>query len=466
MSHNLTPSKICFRPVQLCDKTAIDALLARSKAPMCDHTFANLYAWQPVYHTIWAEVCDALVVGFDLSGEGDFGYMIVGAERADEIFECLTHYVEQRGEPLHLVGADLSLVERFKAWAEGRFCEGEWQGEECFAVSDNPDYQDYIYSVEALATLAGSRYKPKRNHINKFESKYQWRVALLAPQYFEECLRLECRWQRRKAADAGEVVDCRESAEQGAIRRVFDAWNDVGAEGIVLLVEDKVVAFTYGSAISDTIFCTHTEKADSSYEGVFPMINREFARVLLERGFEYVNREEDMGLAGLRRAKEQYNPVWKQERMGVRLLSARELQCRDLWQRVFGDSREFIDIFLTDVLQPENLFCREAEGRVVSMAFVVELQTDYGPTGYLYAVATDAEWRGRGLAQEVVGEALDAMRRRGYRAAMLIPSHPALKDFYAPFGFVDMEYPLDFSDGFDLGTENPDCDKAMVLELR
>ena len=92
MSHNLTPSKICFRPVRLCDKTAIDALLARSKAPMCDHAFANLYAWQPVYHTIWAEVCDALVVGFDLSGEGNFGYMIVGAERADAKFESLTIY--------------------------------------------------------------------------------------------------------------------------------------------------------------------------------------------------------------------------------------------------------------------------------------------------------------------------------------------------------------------------------------
>lgn len=457
---------ICFEQVRPSDKSAIDNLLAKGGAPMCDHTFANLYAWQEVYHTVWAEVCGRLVVRFDLSGEGDFGYMIAGEERLEEIFEQLNDYVGQCGQRLHLVCADRALVERFRAWSKDKFSVGKWQGEECFAVCDNPDYQDYIYSVESLATLAGSKYKPKRNHINRFESLYKWSVEPLTPKYFEECLRLECRWQQRKAADSGEVVDCHQSDEQSAIRRVFDAWSEVGVEGIVLIVEDKVVAFTYGSAISDKVFCTHTEKADSSYEGVFPMINREFARVLAARGYELVNREEDMGLAGLRRAKEQYNPVRKQERMSVKLLSARELQCRELWQRVFGDSREFIDMFLTDVFRAENLFCREEQGRVVSMAFVVELQTKYGPTGYLYAVATDAEWRGQGLAQTVVCEAIDEMRRRGYAAAMLIPSHPKLKEFYRRFGFVDKEYPLDFSDGFDLGTGSPDCDKAMVLELR
>ncbi len=457
---------ICFEQVRPSDKSAIDNLLAKGGAPMCDHTFANLYAWQEVYHTVWAEVCGRLVVRFDLSGEGDFGYMIAGEERLEEIFEQLNDYVGQCGQRLHLVCADRALVERFRAWSKDKFSVGKWQGEECFAVCDNPDYQDYIYSVESLATLAGSKYKPKRNHINRFESLYKWSVEPLTPKYFEECLRLECRWQQRKAADSGEVVDCHQSDEQSAIRRVFDAWSEVGVEGIVLIVEDKVVAFTYGSAISDKVFCTHTEKADSSYEGVFPMINREFARVLAARGYELVNREEDMGLAGLRRAKEQYNPVRKQERMSVKLLSARELQCRELWQRVFGDSREFIDMFLTNVFRAENLFCREEQGRVVSMAFVVELQTKYGPTGYLYAVATDAEWRGRGMAQAVVDEAVKEMRRRGYAAAMLIPSHLGLKEYYRRFGFVDKEYPLDFSDGFDLGTGNPDCDKAMVLELR
>lgn len=457
---------IQFREICLCDKTMIDALLIGGEGSMCDHTFTNLYAWQTTYHTAWAEVCGALVVRFDLSGEGDFGYMIVGGAQLEEIFSRLKSHVDARGERLHIVCADRAIVESFKAWAERGFSVAMWHGEKCFAVCDNLDNQDYIYSVEALATLPGSRYKPKRNHVNKFESKYRWSVEPLAPQHFEECLRLECRWQQRKAADTGEVVDCRESDEQGAIRRVFGAWSELDAEGLVLKVEDKVVAFTYGSAISKTMFCTHTEKADSAYEGAFPMINREFARTLLTRGYELVNREEDMGLAGLRRAKEQYNPVRKQERMSLKLLSARELQCRDLWQRVFGDSREFIDIFLTDGFRPENLFCREAEGRVVSMAFVVELQTDYGPTGYLYAVATDSNWRGRGFAQGVVREAIEEMRHRGYRAAMLIPSHPKLKEFYAPLGFMDVEYPLDFSDGFDLGTGNPACDRAMVLDLR
>lgn len=460
--------EIAFRPLQLSDKQAVDTLLKGSAAPMCDHTFTNLYAWQQLYHTSWAEVCGQLVVRFTLPESDENGYMICDGGCVERVFDSLKLHTQSVGERLRLVCADAATVERFKVWAAESYSDDDARGEECFAFCNNPDYRDYIYSVEELATLAGSKFKPKRNHVNRFESLYKWSVVPLTEEYFKACLQLECRWQRRKADDTGEVgeFDCRESDEQQAIRRTLDAYKELGIEGLVLLVDGNVAAFTYGSKINDEIFCTHTEKADSAYEGVFPMINRLFARYLLERGYRYVNREEDMGLAGLRRAKQSYNPVRQQERMGVVSLTQRERECRDLWQRTFGDSREFVDMFFTDVYRPENLFCRKEQGRVVSMAYVVELQTDYGPTGYLYAVATDADFRMRGLSSAVVEEALAEMRRRGYCAAMLIPSQSSLKHFYARFGFVDADYALDFSDGFDFGTGNPAFDRAMVLELK
>ncbi len=255
------------------------------------------------------------------------------------------------------------------------------------------------------------------------------------------------------------------SEEQRAIAEAFAAYDELGLYGGVLRVDGRVAAFTYGSELTPEMFCTHIEKADASYEGVFPMINRCFARALAARGYKYVNREEDMGLAGLRRSKMSYHPVAMQEKMTVAALTLREIECRDLWQRVFGDTREFVDLFLSEVYKPENTLVRYADGRVAAMLHIVDIKTSYGPTGYLYAIATAPASRGRGLASELITEAVASLRERGYKAAMLIPSEPSLKDFYARFGFEDREYELDFSEGFDLGTGDPALDRAMVLEI-
>ena len=326
--------------------------------------------------------------------------------------------------------------------------------------------------MEDLCNLTGRKYQPKRNHVNRFESMYEYTFDELRPSDFAECMRLEREWQRRKeSAEANDTEHRAEheaemSEEQRAIAEALAAYDELGLYGGVLRVDGRVAAFTYGSELTPEMFCTHIEKADASYEGVFPMINRCFARALAARGYKYVNREEDMGLAGLRRSKMSYHPVAMQEKMTVAALTLREIECRDLWQRVFGDTREFVDLFLSDVYKPENTLVRYADGRVAAMLHIVDIKTSYGPTGYLYAIATDPASRGRGLASELITEAVASLRERGYKAAMLIPSEPSLKDFYARFGFEDREYRIDFSEGFDLGTGDPEHDRAMVLEIK
>lgn len=452
---------IPFREIQLSDKEQIDSFLSRAAAPICDYTFVNIYAWQPIYQTAWAAVEGALVVRFMIDGE--YGYMIVGAEDFSRVLSVLYEHTQQMGSRLRLVGMSSEDAERFTAWAEAN------GGVERFAVCDNPDYRDYIYSVEDLSTLTGRKYQPKRNHINKFESKYEYEFRELTSQYFQECLCLECRWQLRKAVmDNPEVAkehECKDTAEKTAIRRTFDAYEELGLYGGVLLVDGHVVAFTYGSAMSDETFCTHIEKADSMLDGIFPMINRSFARALQEKGFRWVNREEDMGLAGLRRSKHSFYPVRLQEKIGVREITQREAECRTLWMDVFGDSREDVDRFLIDIHREENLLTHSEQGRVASMLNIVEIDTDFGPTAYLYAIATAAEWRGRGFAGGLIREAIDISRARGYKAVMLIPSNESLVEYYKRFGFGEPSYKLDFSNGYDLGTGDAERDVAVVLTL-
>ena len=320
-----------------------------------------------------------------------------------------------------------------------------------------------------MSTLAGRKYQPKRNHINKFESKYTYEFKELTPEYFQECLCLECRWQLRKAVmDNPEVAkthECKDTAEKTAIRRAFDAYAELGLYGGVLLVNGHVAAFTYGSAMSDDTFCTHIEKADSTMEGIFPMINRCFARALAERGFRYVNREEDMGLAGLRRSKNSFYPVRLQEKIGVREITAREAECRALWIEVFGDEREEVDRFLIDIHREDNLLTHSENGRVVAMLHIVRIDTDYGPTAYLYAIATAPDFRGKGYAGMLISQAIELSRAREYKAVMLIPSKSLLVEYYKRFGFDEPLYKLDFSNGYDLGTGDKERDIAMIIQL-
>ncbi len=449
---------IQFQPILISDRTKIEELLRKnSRSIVCDHTFSNLYAWQATFLTSWAEVAGALVVRYTL--EREYGYMIV-AEGEESFHEAVTEidtFARSIAQPMRLLGMSYEDAEWF-----GRWVKMTGRDEADYAISDNRDYQDYIYSLEDLSSLRGRKYQPKRNHVNKFESMYDYRFEELQQEHFEECLKLECLWQRRKSGEA----DCTETREQCAIRRVLEAYDDLDVTGRVIMINGHVAAFTYGSALSEECFCTHIEKADAQYEGIFPMINRLFADVLLQKGFRWVNREEDMGLAGLRRSKLSYHPTRMQEKVSVKELSAEQREWRRLWMECFGDEREWVDRFLIEHSTEENTFIHKEQGAVVAMLHLVELQTEVGRTAYLYAIATAAEWRGRGLATKLVGEAVEAARERGYDAAAVIPADESLVGFYRWLGFGEPSLGMDFSSGMDLGTGVAERDVAMVMKLK
>ena len=451
-----------FKPVRLEDKQIIERHTMPSGILNCDLAFANMYCWQAMYHSAWAVIDGFLVIRFHIGG-GEIGYMQpVGEGDFAGIIPALREDAHAHGQRLRLIGLTDEGREMIRNMHAG-----------LFAFESDRALEDYVYNAEDLRNLTGRRYQPKRNHVNRFEALYDYTFEELRVEDIDECLRLEGEWQQRKEADEVDDVEHRTeheyemSEEQRAIRRAFDAYEALGLYGGVLRVEGRMVAFTYGSQITPEVFCTHIEKADSSYEGVFPMINRCFARALAARGYTMVNREEDMGLAGLRRSKMSYHPAAMQEKMTLRALSLREIECRELWQRVFGDDRAFIDLYLTEVYRPENMLVRcDEAGHIVSMLHIVEIDTTYGPTGYLYAIATDEAWRGRGLASALIEEAVEELRRRGMAAVMLIPSHEDLKAFYERLGFEESNYPLDFSEGFDFGTGDAKYDLAMVRPLK
>lgn len=461
-----------FKPLAIEDRAVIEAYTLKHAPANCDLAFANMFCWQFQYQTAWAEVDGFLVIRFLIDGGQRIGYMQpVGEGDFTSVLRQLEEDVREQGQRLRLIGLTREGVACLRRARIG-----------AFACSSDRRQEDYVYRVEDLRELEGSRYKSKRNHVNRFEAEYTHHYEPLTAEHMEECMELEQQWRTtRLALEGGEL-----SAEQRAMQRAFDHFDTLGLRGGAIYVSGRMAAFTYGSAINSRTFCIHVEKADTAFDGAFTAINKLFLRHLPSE-FELVNREEDMGLDGLRQAKLSYHPLFLQEKYTALKLHEDELQCKRLFIEAFTpeldalDAREAVeaeaDSFIVQHYSRHNMLGLYDEAledgtpkiersgrRLVSMLHLIPMQTEFGPTTYIYAVATDRAYRGRGLASSLMTEAMRTIEARGDAAAFLIPSTPALEAFYAPFGLAPAGLPVHFEahDGFDFGTGDPTLDRAMI----
>ena len=439
-----------FKPLRLQDRATIERYTLPSRIRNCDLAFANMYCWQGVYQSAWAETEGFLSIRFHIDGGTQLGYMQpVGPEEFSRIVPALEEDALRHGQRLRLVGVtDEGREELRRAFPER------------FAFDSERSREDYIYDAGALRTLPGRRYQPKRNHFNRFAALYpDYRYEELTPGRLDECMTLERQWRRMHEGHASELC-----AEQHAMQRAFEHFDELGLRGGCLYADGRLAAFTYGSAVNDHTFVTHVEKADTTFEGAFTAINKLFAEHLPER-FTLINREEDLGIEGLRHAKLSYHPVELLHKYTAIRLRPDESACKRLWQRAFGDEEPFIDSFLVRHYDPRRMLSAEREGRLAAMLHLIPFESEAGRTTYLYGVATDPDFRGRGLASQLVAQAVELCDRRVDDAVILIPApgNARLRDFYARFGFSG-SVPTEFRtpDGFDFGTGDPAADRAMI----
>lgn len=174
-----------------------------------------------------------------------------------------------------------------------------------FSYIPERDYFDYIYLREDLATLKGKKFQAKRNHVNKFKKQYAYEYEPLTAELVPECLEFEAKWYKanRTDDDQEELTD-----ERKSMIFALNHFKELNLLGGAIRIDHKLVAFTFGSPINQDTFGVHVEKADTDYEGAYSIINQEFASRIPEQ-YVYVNREEDLGIPGLRKAKLSYNPT-------------------------------------------------------------------------------------------------------------------------------------------------------------
>ena len=279
--------KLTFHPLTVSDREAVQAVTLHTGRRNCNYTFANLLGWQFWFHTEVCVLADAVVLRFNSGGERVYMVNTSGMLQST-LIEAL---LEDCGGELTIIGLEDSQAQGVE--------NGEWRVER----TARRNQYDYIYRRADLAALQGGLLKAKRNHVNRFWAEHSnFEYRLLTPEMFDECRRLTALWQEEKN-DASETV----VAERRAMETIFAHWEALGMMGGSIFAEGRMVAFTYGAAVTTDTLDVCVEKADRRVEGAFAIINQQFAEHLPEQ-YIYLNREEDMGIPGLRKAKLSYRP--------------------------------------------------------------------------------------------------------------------------------------------------------------
>lgn len=277
-----------FKNIEIDDIDIYREFTGKSCEFSCENSFVNLLVWQCAYSNMMA-IYDGQM--FIKSGEGD-----------KESFR------------LPIGGDILKGIEIIKEYCGGKFPDFWIQkGEnldnaheylsENYNINPNRDAFDYIYLQSDLAELKGKKYHSKRNHISAFSKKYDWVYEDIDSANIDD-VRACCElWYEQNAQKQDFYLLC----EKNGIETILTNMDRLSVKGGALRVDGKIVAFTLGSPINKEIFDVHIEKALKDYAEAYTVINREFARRLAD--YKYINREDDMGLEGLRKAKLSYKPV-------------------------------------------------------------------------------------------------------------------------------------------------------------
>lgn len=296
--------EIQFKRAELEDKEIISHYFKHHTSRSCERTFVNVFLWSRQYPVKWAIIEDALVFKSEDEKHVSFAFPAGEDENVKRAIEVMKRYSEERGYPFTMYNITPDNFAKLEQWYPGRF-----------EVEYERDDADYVYESEKLATLSGKKLHGKRNHVNKFKAMYEerWCYESMTKDNLEECFQMALKWRNENGCEEDEE----KNAEMCVTLNSLRLFEELGLVGGVLKIDGKVVAFTIGEPICSDTFVVHIEKAFADIPGAYPMINQQFVEHECT-DYQYVNREEDTGAEGLRKAKLSYRPVFLVEKGSVR----------------------------------------------------------------------------------------------------------------------------------------------------
>ncbi len=272
-----------WKQLTLEDREQVRDFFTRFPPNISEHTFANLFVWAEHRPIAWAVLDDALCVVQEPDGDRS----LLGPPRGGAAAEMVDRLAEDG-------------IEVFDRLPEEAARELEERGLEVELDRDN---SDYVYRREDLAELAGRDYHREKNLVNRCLSRYDCEYEEVMADNLDEVAEMQDRWCDEK--DCGE--DRGLCAEYRAIRRTLEHYEALDLIGAAVRIEGRIEAYSVGELLRPDTAVVHFEKAMTEFDGLYQVINQWFCREALPE-VEFVNREQDLGIPGLRRAKESYNP--------------------------------------------------------------------------------------------------------------------------------------------------------------
>ncbi|MDI9605078.1 MAG: phosphatidylglycerol lysyltransferase domain-containing protein [Bacteroidota bacterium] len=285
---------LTFKMIELSDRPLISSYLQKQNYRASDFCFTNLYTWGKRFNTQFAVANGWLFIRFKDNYERNSYLKPIGT---GDLREAIKWIIEDH--------ATFDSVFQLRGLTEEMISEVSAAFPERFNYNLNRSVSDYIYTTEKLIQLKGKKLQSKRNHINRFKRENSWSYQSLErnPETVEACKRVLDKWMRVN----GEEKDPTLEYDDFATTLMLEHFDYLELKGGAIWVDDEIVAFAIGERLTEDTFIVHVEKAFSSVHGAYAIINQQFVENEM-MDFTYVNREEDMGLDNLRKAKLSYQP--------------------------------------------------------------------------------------------------------------------------------------------------------------
>lgn len=284
------PEYPLFKDLSLEDKPLLDLTFQKFPPLISEFTFTNLFIWRHAYQIKISRLKNFLCL-FAENGEHPFFFPPLGEGDLVECCRILLRLMKEQGASAKMARVPEEVISRYDWKSEG------------FTVEFDRDHSDYVYLSEDLIRLQGRKYHRKRNHIKQFKEKYTYEYLPLTFERISDCLKLQTNWCDLRQCEAIPGL----YNESIAIQEALTHFETLGMKGGVILINGNVEAFTLGEPLNPDTVVIHIEKANPVFEGLYSVINQSFLESHWS-SFTYVNREQDLGEEGLRKAKESYFP--------------------------------------------------------------------------------------------------------------------------------------------------------------
>ncbi|MBI2522418.1 MAG: DUF2156 domain-containing protein [Bdellovibrio sp.] len=285
---------ITFKKITIEDKESIEFYLNNySTFCLSAFSFPGLVAWETVYHYQWAVLQNTLLIKLVTHDDNKEHFLQPIGEFPSDLQKKIIQYAQSLDYRLAIYGASNTFISKHAEFVSH------------FEQTEHRDMDDYIYLTEDLALLKGKKYQAKRNLLHQFETSYDWSSEAITPANIPACFEVLTSIYHQNNLDKNSFL----AHELNVLTFVLKHFPQFKEKGVLIRIDGRPVAFSIFAHLNASTCVVHFEKAMREYKGLYQLINRETAKIILADGYKYINREEDLGLEGLRKAKLSYHPL-------------------------------------------------------------------------------------------------------------------------------------------------------------